>query len=196
MRLCTGHRHKNIPPVSILSAGICTVIILALRSLFLLVLSLGNGIGIGFPTLSTKSNKCVLDSTVILPQFETVGKGSAKCLPKVTHGYAVLGTPWTGQAGFDRAKIKFEQVIELRLKRVVCTEEPLGPGIAFDKVHQFRVTPGAAQIAERLGIYRKEGRCCAKLRGHIRDGGAVCEWELTQSRTGKLDKLGNDATLA
>src|SRR5947209_19828009 len=108
MRLCTSDRYENTPPVSALSASTGTVTTFALRRLFLLVFSLGNGIGIGFTSLTAKLNKCILDSAVSLPHFETVGKGSAECLPKVMHSDAVWRASWAGLAWLESGQTKLE----------------------------------------------------------------------------------------
>src|SRR2546421_12964607 len=129
MCLATGYRHESISSMAVLFFRVATIANGAPAQLFILVFFLGNGIGVGFTALGSKANEGILGHSVLLLRIKTVGKGSTECLPEVTHGDTILWAARTSQTRFDSAEIEFEQVIELWLRRVVCAEYPLRPGI-------------------------------------------------------------------
>src|SRR6266566_2105433 len=95
--------------------------------------------------------------------LEAVGISFTEDATKVAHSNTILGTTRAGQTGLNSAKVKFEQVIELRLWSIVGTEEALSFGVAFNQINQFGLTPGIAQVAKCFGIDREEGSCRAKF---------------------------------
>src|SRR5438270_7358429 len=175
---------------------LATVTIAAcLRQCLIPIFFLSHRIGIGLSTFGTKTNERVFCILAFLQLREAVRTGLAEYLSKIAHSNTVLGTAWPGQAWLDSTQIKVEQVIKLWLGHLVCTEKPLGLAVAFNQVHQPWGAPGFTQIVQRLVIDREE--CCrgTKFRGHIRNGGAVCQWQLAEAGTTKLNEFSNNATL-
>ena len=73
---------------------------------------------------------------------------------------------------------------------------PLRLGVGFHQGHRLRWARGQFQVADRLGVHRKEAAGRAVFRRHVGNRGPVGEREAVQSIAAELHELAHHAVLA
>src|SRR5665811_1212711 len=74
----------------------------------------------------------------------------------IAQRHAILRAPRTGQARLNRTQIELEQLVELRVRRLIGAEESLLLAVLLDQLDLRFVAARQAQIGQRLVIDREQ----------------------------------------
>ena len=105
----------------------------------------------------------------------------------------VLRALGAGQRRDDRTHVEFQRIGEHRVGHVGGQPQSLFPGIGFDQRDLVFLTPGQAQVSQRLVIDPEEPASRAVFRGHVGERGAVGQAQFGQARTVIFHKPADDA---
>lgn len=109
---------------------------------------------------------------------------------------AVLRTFRTGKARYDGSEVKLDHVAEYRIRRCVRAEHALRFIVSFDQCNLVLVAACASQVVQGFSVNREETDGCAVFRCHVRNGCAVGQADVGQTRAVELDELADNAFLA
>ena len=107
----------------------------------------------------------------------------------------ILRAPRAGQAGLDGRKVELERVGVFGLGRVCRGKHPLGLGVRLDQADQVRRAPRQLEIADRLGVDRKQPAGGAIFGRHVGERGPVGQRQPGEPRSKVFDELADDSLL-
>ncbi len=96
------------------------------------------------------------------------------------------------QARFHGAQVQFHYVGVLSLALI---PEPLFFGVLLHSIDTLRGSARKPKIVNRLRIYGEEPHGGSVLRGHVGDGGPVCQFQIAVARAAEFHELADDTLL-
>ena len=137
----------------------------------------------------------------LLAQTEAAGSCGARqgLVELPLHGRqfdVVLRTLRSREGRRDGGQVQFEDILELRIGRIVRTEEPLGLCVALNGLdHVFRATR-ATQESECFLVDGEEAHRGAVFGGHVGNRGAVRDGHVRDAGSEEFDKLADHPVAA
>ena len=109
--------------------------------------------------------------------------------------HIILGAFRAGNGGNNLAHVQFKRVGVDR-GVVVAAPHAVGLGIGLDQRHAVFIAAGVAQVADSFIVDREEAAGRAIFRGHVGDGGAVCQRQAVKAVAVEFDEFADNTLFA